>query len=140
MHSIPYKKTTKKYNKCLTCNTTEKLQECICKQAYFCCKECREKNKEHLKICESLRKSESVIDRLIDTYKVNKRKYNFDEIKNSGKVGLENLGNTCYMNAALQCVLSVEVLNKFFCANDHLKELNTSNVLGSGGDLACAYG
>lgn len=44
------------------------------------------------------------------------------------------------MNAALQCVLSVEGLNQLFLQNGHVSQLNVTNVLGTGGDLACAYG
>jgi ubiquitin C-terminal hydrolase len=59
---------------------------------------------------------------LLDEYKVGKRKFNFDDVVERGKVGLENnVGYTCYVNAALQCVLSVEVLNRYFCANEHIK-------------------
>lgn len=44
-------------------------------------------------------------------YDVNRRKYKFGDLLRGGKVGLENLGNTCYMNAALQCVLSIRDFN-----------------------------
>lgn len=80
-----------------------------------------------------------MIANLIDGYSTNKRKFNFADIRNGGKIGLENLGNTCYMNAALQCILSVEDLGDYFVGNQHVKDLNTSNVLGSRGELACAY-
>jgi ubiquitin C-terminal hydrolase len=44
------------------------------------------------------------------------------------------------MNSALQCVLRIEPISKFFLRNEHLKDLNVGNVLGSEGYLACAYG
>ncbi|KAI1769964.1 UCH-domain-containing protein [Hypoxylon cercidicola] len=56
-----------------------------------------------------------------------------------GCVGLSNLGNTCYMNAALQCVRSVEELTKYFLSGEWQKELNRENVLSHNGDVAAAY-
>ncbi|KAA8572048.1 hypothetical protein EYC84_001974 [Monilinia fructicola] len=56
-----------------------------------------------------------------------------------GTVGLSNLGNTCYMNSALQCVRSVEELTKYFLSDAYDPELNRDNPLGHGGAVAESY-
>ncbi|KAI9734542.1 MAG: CSN-associated deubiquitinating enzyme Ubp12 [Cirrosporium novae-zelandiae] len=56
-----------------------------------------------------------------------------------GITGLNNLGNTCYMNSALQCVRSVEELSQYFLADTYKQELNPSNPLSHNGEVAKAY-
>lgn len=41
-----------------------------------------------------------------------------------GATGLNNLGNTCFMNASLQCVSNTQALTQYFTNSMHLLELN----------------
>ena len=56
-----------------------------------------------------------------------------------GTIGLVNLGNTCYMNSALQCVRSIEELSMYFLAEKWRDELNVNNPLGHRGEIAKTY-
>lgn len=57
-----------------------------------------------------------------------------------GATGLHNLGNTCFMNAALQVLFNTQPLAQYFRQNMHMFELNTTNKLGTRGHLATRYG
>ncbi|ETN39723.1 uncharacterized protein HMPREF1541_05949 [Cyphellophora europaea CBS 101466] len=56
-----------------------------------------------------------------------------------GNIGLTNLGNTCYMNSALQSIRSVQELTEYFLSDMWAKELNKKNPLGHNGNVAKAY-
>jgi ubiquitin carboxyl-terminal hydrolase 4/11/15 len=43
------------------------------------------------------------------------------------------------MNSALQCLSNVPELTEYFLSDRVLEEINSSNVLGTGGRLAKAY-
>ncbi|XP_057437889.1 ubiquitin carboxyl-terminal hydrolase 5 [Lotus japonicus] len=56
-----------------------------------------------------------------------------------GLTGLMNLGNTCFMNSAIQCLVHTPEFAKYF-REDYHQEINWQNPLGMVGELALAFG
>ncbi|WFD31534.1 ubiquitinyl hydrolase 1 [Malassezia sp. CBS 17886] len=55
-----------------------------------------------------------------------------------GLSGLRNFGNTCYMNATLQCLSATVVLARYMLDGSYKKAINLQNPLGTRGALADA--
>lgn len=55
-----------------------------------------------------------------------------------GVCGLENMGNTCFLNSAIQCLSNIPSLTEYFLSEKYRKDINAYN--GMKGQIAKQYG
>ena len=113
---------------CSFCKKKEKLiYPCSCNKKFYCSKKCKNKDfPQHYPHCPQICLEPSFTQKNI---------FSVESI-----CGLKNLGNSCYMNTALQCINSCWELTNFFLRKKLDTKINQSNPLGYKGVLCKSYG
>jgi ubiquitin carboxyl-terminal hydrolase 4/11/15 len=118
-------------DKCEFCSKYEILKyPCSCKKVNYCCDECKQKDKKyHMMRC----------DRAGEDGDDEDSKLTEQPDSRWGVCGLQNLGNTCFMNSGLQSLSAIKELSEYFLSDKYKPEINETNPLGTKGKLVKKY-
>ncbi|KAG7366574.1 ubiquitin carboxyl-terminal hydrolase [Nitzschia inconspicua] len=122
---------------CNACRAPGAVKRCKhCMAVQYCDRVCQESHWPFHKIaCKSIQAYREEVDELRGQFDA-KSMLPRDSM---GRVGLNQLGNTCFMNSALQSLSHATPLTRFFLSSRFKADLNDENPLGTGGKLAMAY-
>ena len=114
----------------------------ICNYSLFCSEYCASKDIIHSQLDEIYVSTYLYEQFDLDNFlKINKNNLLslFQPGMRKGLIGLNNLGNTCYINSTIQCLSNSFDLTKYFLLEYYKNDINTGNKLGSNGIIAKKY-
>ena len=110
---------------CFQCKKTKILKYSFpCKSKYFCSFSCLNNNFPiHFNNCKCILNPLDIVP---------------DILSKHGICGLKNIGNTCYLNSAIQIISNTPIIINYFLKDFFLKDINVNNPIGSKGYIANA--